>query len=109
MRRDVGWHLATYLVVNGLLVFVWSINGGSFWPVWILALWGIGLLFRAWHAFAGRPVTEQDVDRALEQDRSRGRHGAHARPPLPPVTGPPSDVEEGDGLDAQSDSAAAGS
>lgn len=74
IKRDFGWHLVTFLVVNGLLVFVWSINGGGFWPAWVMVAWGIGVAFHAWYAFLGQPITEADIRR--EMDRSRhGRAG----------------------------------
>lgn len=80
LRRDFGWHAITFLVVNGLLVFVWSINGGGFWPAWVMVAWGIGLVFHAWYAFVGRPVTEDDVSRELDKHRSR-RRGSGRRTP----------------------------
>ena len=48
-RRDFYWHLITYLVVNALLVFIWSIEP----PRLVLAdvgadLLGMGLAFHAW-------------------------------------------------------------
>lgn len=76
IRRDFSWHLVTYVVVNALLVFVWAINGGGFWPIWTMVPWGIGLVFHAWYAFVGRPITEDDVERELRRgghrERSRG-------------------------------------
>jgi len=40
-------HLATYIVVNGALVVIWTITsgGGYPWFVWPLGGWGIGLAF----------------------------------------------------------------
>jgi hypothetical protein len=35
-KRDFGWHFATYVIINGFLVFIWSVGGG-FWPVWVMA------------------------------------------------------------------------
>ena len=64
-RRDLGGHVVAYLIVNAFLVVVWWVNSphGYFWPVWVLAGWGIGLLFNIWDVFGRRPITEQDVDR----------------------------------------------
>lgn len=73
IRRDFGWHLIAYLVVNGLLVFVWSINRGGFWPIWTMVPWGIGLVFHAWYTFLGGPISEADVNRELERNRRKGR------------------------------------
>ena len=34
-RLDFYWHLITYVLVNALLVFVWSLGPRvSFWPMW---------------------------------------------------------------------------
>jgi hypothetical protein len=26
VRRDFGWHLATYVIINGFLIFIWSVK-----------------------------------------------------------------------------------
>ncbi len=69
-KRDFVSHLVAYVVVNSFLVAVWAISGaGYFWPVWVLAGWGVGLVLHAWDVFWRRPVTEEDVDAELR------RHG----------------------------------
>ncbi len=67
-RRDFGSHLAAYVVVNAFLVAVWAVTGaGYFWPVWVLAGWGVGLVLHAWDTFVRRPVTDADVDAELRR------------------------------------------
>jgi hypothetical protein len=67
-RRGFAPHLVVYLVVNGLLVLVWATTGGGFfWPVWVIGLWGIGLVMHAWTAFVQKPITEEDVRREIER------------------------------------------
>ncbi len=62
-RRDFGSHLAAYVVINAFLIGVWAFTGaGYFWPAWVLAGWGIGLVLHAWNVFFRRPITEADVD-----------------------------------------------
>ncbi len=62
-RRDFGSHLVAYVVINAFLVVVWGVTGaGYFWPVWVVAGWGIGLVLHAWDVYVRRPVTEADVD-----------------------------------------------
>jgi hypothetical protein len=45
------WHFASYLVINGLLIAVYLLTtiavGGLYYPwfVWVMASWGVGLLF----------------------------------------------------------------
>jgi hypothetical protein len=69
-RRDFGSHLVSYVVVNVFLVVVWAVTGaGYFWPIWILAGWGIGLVLHAWDVFWRRPVTEADVDAEMARQR----------------------------------------
>ncbi len=44
-------HLATYIVINGLLWIIWYLSGNRFyeskipWPVWPMLGWGIGIIF----------------------------------------------------------------
>jgi len=77
-RRDFVPHLLAYVLVNGGLVVVWALTNTHtiFWPAFVLAFWGIGLVIHAWSAFLRRPVTEADVDRyvARLQGRGGGQH-----------------------------------
>lgn len=69
-RRDFGSHLVAYLVVNSFLVFIWAITGaGYFWPAWVLAGWGIGLVMHTWEVFFRRPVTDADIEAELRRQR----------------------------------------
>ena len=63
---------------------MWAVTGaGYFWPIWVVASWGIGLVLHAWETFWHRPVTEADVDAELRRrprvsnDRADGA-AAHA-------------------------------
>jgi hypothetical protein len=45
-RRRLQGGLVAYFVVNGFLVAVWAMTGGGyFWPGWIIAGRGVGMLF----------------------------------------------------------------
>jgi 2TM domain len=69
-KRDFGSHLVAYIVINAFLIGVWAITGaGYFWPAWILACWGAGLILHAWDVYWRRPVTEADVNRELRRHR----------------------------------------
>ncbi|MFL6181077.1 MAG: 2TM domain-containing protein [Actinomycetes bacterium] len=69
-RRDLGTHLVVYLVVNTFVVVMWALTGqGYFWPAWLIAGWGIGLVMNAWDLYGRRPVTEADVDEELRRKR----------------------------------------
>ena len=72
-RRDFASHVVTYVVINGFLVLLWALTGaGYFWPAWILAGWGVGLVLHAWDAFVRKPVTDADIDAELERMRRTG-------------------------------------
>ena len=69
-RRDFGSHVVAYVVINASLIAVWALTGaGYFWPVWVLAGWGAGLVLHAWEAFVRRPITEADIDAELRRRR----------------------------------------
>jgi hypothetical protein len=76
-RRDFVTHAVVYLVVNTSFVLVWAATGGGyFWPAWIIAAWGVGLVMNAWDVFLRRPVTDADIRaelrRAEQRDRGNG-------------------------------------
>lgn len=67
-RRELGSHVAAYVVVNASLVLVWALTGaGYFWPIWVLAAWGIGIVLHVWEVFVRRPVTDADVEAELRR------------------------------------------
>jgi hypothetical protein len=69
-KRDFASHLVAYVVINAFFIGVWAITGGGyFWPAWVLACWGAGLVLHAWDVYWRRPITESDVDTELR------RHG----------------------------------
>lgn len=77
IKRDSGWHLAAYVILNGFLAFIWSLGGGWSWPVWMIVPWGIGLAFHAACTFPGGAVTERDIQREMgtRDRRARRRPG----------------------------------
>lgn len=67
-RRDFRNHVAAYLIVNTMLVLIWAFSGaGYFWPIWIIAAWGIGLALNAWAAYFEKPITEDEIRREMGQ------------------------------------------
>ena len=67
-RRGFWPHLVSYLVVNGALVLIWWMTGaGYFWPVWVIAFWGVGLVMHGWTAFVQKPITEEDIKREIDR------------------------------------------
>jgi len=65
-KRD--FHVVSYVVVNLFLVGVWAVSGGGyFWPGWVMAGWGIGLVLHGWQTYRGeRPITEEDIRREMD-------------------------------------------
>jgi hypothetical protein len=73
-KREFIEHLASYLIVNGILVAVWLVIGLTAdawfpWPLFPIAGWGIGLAFHAWAAFGppSRPIDESAVEREMDR------------------------------------------
>jgi len=68
-RRDFWPHLLVYVMVNTLTVALWVMTdqGGFFWPIFLIAGWGIGLVMHAWDAFFRTEITQEDVDREIER------------------------------------------
>jgi uncharacterized ion transporter superfamily protein YfcC len=67
-RRDLGTHLVVFIVVNTMIVGMWALTGsGYFWPGWIIALWGVGLIMNVWDVYFRRPVTEHDIEREMQR------------------------------------------
>ena len=73
-RRDFAVHLLVYFLVNGFVVLIWAITGsaGFFWPVFLIAPWGIGLVMNAWDVYWRREITEQDIQHEMERADQRG-------------------------------------
>jgi hypothetical protein len=68
-RRGLQGGLVAYVVVNAFLVAVWAMTGGGyFWPGWIIAGWGVGMLLGLWDYMRG-PITDADIDDELRRIR----------------------------------------
>lgn len=53
-RMRLLGHVASYIIVNGFLVLIWALTGRGYpWFVWVMAGWGIGLLFHVTGFFIG--------------------------------------------------------
>ncbi len=67
-RREFGSHVFVYVVVNAFLIATWAFTGaGYFWPAWVLAGWGVGVVLHAWDAFLRRPITDADIEAELRR------------------------------------------
>jgi hypothetical protein len=66
-RRNLQGGVVAYIVVNGFLVALWALTGrGYFWPGWVMAAWGLGMIFGIWNYIQG-PVSEEQVDREMRR------------------------------------------
>ena len=67
-KRDFKTHAVSYVVVNLFLIGVWAVSGGGyFWPGWVMAGWGIGLVLHGWQTYRGeRTITEEDIQREMD-------------------------------------------
>jgi hypothetical protein len=67
-KREFTGNVAAYVVVNAFLIVIWALSGaGYFWPGWVLAGWGIGLLLHGWDVYFRRPITEADVEAEMRR------------------------------------------
>jgi hypothetical protein len=67
-KRDFRAGVVAYVFVNGFLVMIWLLSGaGSFWPGWVMAIWGAVLLLDAYNTWIPRPITDADVYRELRR------------------------------------------
>lgn len=68
-RRGLQGGLVAYVIVNAFLVTAWAMTGGGyFWPGWVIAGWGVGMLFGFWDYLRG-PITDADIDDELRRMR----------------------------------------
>jgi len=71
-KRGFLSNLGAYVIINAFLVVVWALSGqGYFWPIWVMAGWGIGLASHAWAIYGGGRITEDDVQREMQKGSDR--------------------------------------
>ncbi len=72
-------HLAVYIGVNAMLVFIWFFTGGIDvfpWFIFPLVFWGIGLVAHYLTVFAGTGYLDRMTER--EYRRMKQEQGQHA-------------------------------
>ena len=68
-KRRFHRDLVAYVAINGFLIVIWALNGaGYFWPGWVLAVWGLGLILKGWDLFYRPEVTEEDIQREMRKN-----------------------------------------
>jgi len=100
VRAKLGfyWHLASYVLVNGLLIVIYLLTGPLIsgftypWFIWPMFGWGIGLLFHFMGTFVFSSVSSDDSRRRMIEAEMR-RMGAYppgsAYPGTPATPGGP--------------------
>jgi len=72
-KRDFRKHALVYCAVNVLLVVVWAASGGGyFWPIWVIAGWGVGLAAHAWQIHGQEPISEEDIIEEMQHSQEPG-------------------------------------
>jgi len=69
-KRKFRSDCVAYIAVNAFIVGIWAVTGfGYFWPGWVLAAWGLGLILAGWDLFYRHDVTEEDIQKELRSGR----------------------------------------
>lgn len=69
-KRKFRSDLVAYVVINAFLIGIWAVSGyGYFWPGWVLAAWGLGLVLAGWDVYYRHDVTEDDIQREMLKGR----------------------------------------
>lgn len=67
-KREFQGNVVAYVVINAFLIVIWFMSGGGyFWPGWVLAGWGVGLLIHGWEVYFRRPITEADIEAEMRR------------------------------------------
>jgi len=73
-KRDFRTHALVYCAVNTLLLVIWAASGaGYFWPIWVIAGWGIGLAAHAWGIYGQKPISEAEINEEMHRVESPHR------------------------------------
>ncbi len=64
-REDVapGENGRTSLVLPNAL----GTGRGYFWPIWVMAGWGVGLVMHGYDVYFRRPITDADIDAEMRR------------------------------------------
>lgn len=70
-KRDFAAHVAVYLTVNTMLVVIWYLTSprSYFWPIWVIAGWGVGVVMNAWEVYIRKPITEAEIAKEMARLR----------------------------------------
>ena len=68
-RRDFYRHVLAYVLVNGFLVIMWAVTGApeTFWPIFPMVGWGIGVIMNAWDVFHDDEMDETHIEQEMRR------------------------------------------
>jgi hypothetical protein len=68
-KHDLQAHVLAFVLVNLLLNGIWLVTnpGGSYWPMFPLFGWGIGLAFHVWDVYAPENPSEEKIRREMDR------------------------------------------
>jgi hypothetical protein len=71
-RDEFRIHLVVFVLVNALLWLIWLMNDvgdGTFWPLYPLLGWGIGLFAHWWVTYPRTASREAEIEREMQRMR----------------------------------------
>jgi uncharacterized ion transporter superfamily protein YfcC len=67
-KRAFQANLVSFLVINAMLVVIWALSGGGyFWPIWVMAFWGLGVAMHGWNVYGRGGITEDAIQREMRK------------------------------------------
>lgn len=67
-RNGFKVHVMLYLAVNATLVAVWAFTGAHFfWPIFVMAFWGIAVMLNGYAVYRGNVITEEQIEREMRR------------------------------------------
>ena len=71
-KKNFRNSLIAYVLVNLFLIGIWAVSDSdTFWPIWVIGGWGIGIAFQAYDTYERRStVSEAQVSEEMNRIRS---------------------------------------
>jgi hypothetical protein len=68
-KRQFWVHVAFFAAMAAYFVFLWARSSSTtFWPIWAMLGWGIGLVAHAQHVFGWeRSISEDRIQREIDR------------------------------------------
>ena len=67
-KNGFRMHAVVYAVVNATVVLIWLFTGAQFfWPIFPIAIWGMGLILHGYTVYRPAVYTEQQVREEMDR------------------------------------------